>query len=73
VGALPLWMTLGTLSGATALMLFLDRFEALLDPDPLAHEGFGLQGLIAVVAAWIFAYVMYRVIALLRRQECARG
>ena len=56
-----------------ALALFLDRFQALLEPDPLAHEGFGLQVLIAVVAAWISAFVRYRVIALLRRQERARG
>jgi hypothetical protein len=65
-------MTLGTLSGATALVLLLDWLEALGDPDPLAHEDFGLQVLVAVVAAWIFAFAMYRVIALLRPQQDAR-
>jgi hypothetical protein len=72
VGALLLWMTLGTLSGATALVLLLDWLEALGDPDPLAHEDFGLQVLVAVVAGWIFAFAMYRVIGLLRPQHNAR-
>jgi hypothetical protein len=72
VGSLLLWMTLGTLSGATALVLLVDWLEALGDPDPLAHDGFGLQVLVAVVAAWIFAFAMYRVIALLRPRKDAR-
>ncbi|HEV2009951.1 MAG TPA: hypothetical protein VGS17_02865 [Candidatus Limnocylindria bacterium] len=65
-------MTLGTLSGATALVLFLDWFEALRDPDPLAHEGFELQVLIAVISAWIFALAIVRVTRLLRHPGMRR-
>ena len=48
-------------------MLLLDWFEALRDPDPLAHEGFDLQVIIAVVAAWIFVLAAHRVVTYLRR------
>jgi hypothetical protein len=63
------WLIVGTVSGATAIGLLLDWLEALADPDPAAHEGFGSQMLIAVVAAWIFAFAMYRVVTYLRRQD----
>ncbi|HLZ47472.1 MAG TPA: hypothetical protein VKR80_02340 [Candidatus Limnocylindria bacterium] len=56
-----LWLLLGTISGATALVLFLDWILALADPDPSLHEGYGLQVTIAVVAAWIFAYALHRI------------
>ena len=51
MGAFLFWLILGTISGAASLVLLLDWFEALRDPDPLAHEGFGLQVLIAVISA----------------------
>lgn len=63
-----LWLLLGTLSGATALVLFLDWILALADPDPAMHEGYGLQVAIAVAAAWIFVLALYRVGRHLRRQ-----
>ncbi|HEV2250702.1 MAG TPA: hypothetical protein VGT60_09365 [Candidatus Limnocylindria bacterium] len=61
------WLIVGTFSGAAALVLLLDWFEALRDPDPLAHEGFGPQVLIAVVAAGIFVLAVHRVVTYLRR------
>ena len=67
MGSLLAWLIVGTVSGAAALALLLDWFEALRDPDPLAHEGFGLQVLIAVVAAWIFVFAAHRVVTYLRR------
>ena len=66
MGSLLAWLIVGTVSGAAALVLLLDWFEALRDPDPLAHEGFGLQVLIAVVAAWIFVFAAHRVVTYLR-------
>jgi hypothetical protein len=68
VGSLLAWLVVGTVSGAAALVLLLDWFEALRDPDPLAHEGFGLQVLIAVVAAWIFVFAAHRVVTYLKRR-----
>jgi hypothetical protein len=67
VGSLLAWLIVGTVSGAAALVLLLDWFEALRDPDPLAYEGFGLQVLIAVVAAWIFVFAAHRVVTYLKR------
>jgi hypothetical protein len=63
------WLILGTVSGAASLVLLLDWFEALRDPDPLAREGFGLQVLIAVISAWIFVLAAHRVVTYLRRRE----
>ena len=60
------WLLVGTLSGATAFVLLLDWLQALLDPDPAMHEGYGLQVTIAVVAAWIFAFALYRIVRRLR-------
>jgi hypothetical protein len=71
VGAFLFWLVVGTVSGASALVLLLDWFEALRDPDPLAQEGFGLQVLIAVISAWIFVFAAHRVVTHLRRN--ARG
>jgi len=71
VGAFLSWLIVGTVSGATALVLLLDYLEALRDPDPIAQDGFGLQMLIAVVAAWVFAFAMYRVVTYLRRRDPA--
>ena len=68
MGSLLAWLVVGTVSGAAALVLLLDWFEALRDPDPLAHEGFGLQVLIAVVAAWIFVFAGHRVVTYLKRR-----
>jgi len=56
------WLLLGTFSGATALALLLDWAQALADPDPAAHEGYGLEVTIGVVAAWIFVFAMWRVV-----------
>jgi formate-dependent nitrite reductase membrane component NrfD len=67
--AFLLWLILGTVSGAASLVLLLDWFEALRDPDPLAHEGFGLQVLIAVISAWIFVLAAHRVVTYLRRRD----
>lgn len=69
MGALLFWLIVGTFSGASALVLLLDWFEALRDPDPLAHAGFGLQVLIAVISAWIFGLAVYRIRALLRHRD----
>jgi hypothetical protein len=69
LGAFLFWSTVGTLSGATALVLLLDWFDALRDPDPLAQQGFGLQVLIAVVAAWIFVLAANRIVTHLRRRD----
>jgi hypothetical protein len=60
------WLLLGTFSGATALVLLLDWAQALADPDPAAHEGYGLEVTIGVVAAWIFVFAIYRVVRYLR-------
>ena len=60
------WLLLGTFSGATALVLLLDWAQALADPDPAAHEGYGLEVTIGVVAAWIFVFAMWRVVRYLR-------
>ena len=67
MGALLFWLIVGTFSGAAALVLLLDWFEALRDPDPLAHEGFGLQVLVAVVMAWVFVLAVHRIVTYLRR------
>jgi hypothetical protein len=69
MGAFLFWLILGTISGAASLVLLLDWFEALRDPDPLAHEGFGLQVLIAVISAWIFVLAAHRVVTYLRRSD----
>ena len=69
MGALLFWLIVGAFTGASALVLLLDWLQALLDPDPLAHEGFGLQVTIAVLAAWIFALSVFRIVALLRHRE----
>ena len=69
MGAFLFWLIVGTFSGATALVLLLDWFEALRDPDPLAHEGFGLQVLVAVIAAWIFVLAAHRVVTHLKRRD----
>ena len=61
------WLLVGTFSGATALVLLLDWAQALADPDPAAHEGYGLEVTIGVVAAWVFVFAMYRVVTHLRR------
>jgi hypothetical protein len=71
VGAFLFWLIVGTLSGASALVLLLDWFEALRNPDPLAHEGFGLQVLIAVISAWIFVFAAHRVVRYLRHHGLA--
>jgi hypothetical protein len=60
------WLLLGTFSGATALVLLLDWAQALADPDPAATEGYTLEVAIGVVAAWVFAFAMYRVVRYLR-------
>ena len=60
------WLLLGTFSGATALVLLLDWAQALTDPDPAAHEGYGLEVTVGVAAAWIFVFAMYRVVRYLR-------
>ena len=60
------WLLVGTFSGATALVLLLDWAQALADPDPAAHEGYTLEVTIAVVAAWVFAFAMWRVVRYLR-------
>jgi formate-dependent nitrite reductase membrane component NrfD len=67
VGGFLFWLIVGTFSGAASLVLLLDWFEALRDPDPLAHEGFGLQIVIAVVSAWIFVLAVHRIVTYLRR------
>ena len=69
MGTFLFWLILGTFSGAASLVLLLDWFEALRDPDPLAHEGFGLQVLIAVISAWIFVLAAHRVVTYLRRLD----
>ena len=69
MGAFVSWLIVGTFSGASALVLLLDWFEALQDPDPRAHEGFGLQVTIAVAAAWIFVLAAYRVVSHLKHRE----
>ena len=61
------WLLVGTLSGATAFVLLLDWVQALLDPDPAMHEGYALQVTVGVVAAWVFAFAVYRVVVHLRR------
>ena len=60
------WLLLGTFSGATALVLLLDWAQALADPDPAAHEGYGLEVTIGVVAAWICVFAMWRIVRYLR-------
>ena len=60
------WLLVGTFSGATALVLLLDWAQALADPDPAAHEGYGLEVTIGVAAAWIFVFAMWRVVRYLR-------
>ena len=67
MGGFLFWLIVGTFSGAASLVLLLDWFEALRDPDPLAHEGFGLQIVIAVVSAWIFVLAVHRIVTYLRR------
>lgn len=67
-----LWLLLGTLSGATALVLFLDWILALADPDPAMHEGYGLQVAIAVAAVWIFALTAARLVRMLQKIEGSR-
>jgi hypothetical protein len=67
VGGFLFWLIVGTFSGAASLVLLLDWFEALRDPDPLAHEGFGLQVIIAVISAWIFVLAVHRIVTYLRR------
>jgi formate-dependent nitrite reductase membrane component NrfD len=69
LGAFVLWLIVGTFSGASALVLLLDWFEALRDPDPRAHEGFGLQVTIAVISAWIFVLAASRIVAHLKHRE----
>jgi hypothetical protein len=71
VGTLLSWLVLGTLSGATSLVLLLDYFEARNEPDPIAQSGFGVQVTIAVVSAWIFAFAVYRVVTYLRGRDLA--
>jgi formate-dependent nitrite reductase membrane component NrfD len=71
VGGFVLWLIVGTVSGASALVLLLDWFEALRDPDPLAHEGFGLQVLVAVISAWIFVLAAHRIVSYLRHHDLA--
>jgi len=61
------WLLLGTFSGATALVLLLDWAQALTDPDPTAHEGYGLEVTIGVVSACFFVLAMWRVVTHLRR------
>ena len=60
------WLLVGTFSGATALVLLLDWAQALADPDPAAHEGYALEVTIGVVAVWIFAFAMWRIVRYLR-------
>ncbi len=60
------WLLVGTISGATALAFLLEWAQALADPDPAAHEGFGLEVTIGVVAAWICVFAMYRVVRYVR-------
>jgi hypothetical protein len=69
VGKFLFWSIVGTVSGAAALVLLLDWFEALRDPDPLAHEGFGLQVVVAVISAWIFVLAAHRVVTYLKRRD----
>ena len=69
MGAFVFWLIVGTVSGASALVLLLDWFEALRDPDPLAHEGFGLQVLVAVVSLWIFVFAAHHVVTHLRHHD----
>jgi hypothetical protein len=69
VGAFVFWLIVGTVSGASALVLLLDWFEALRDPDPLAHEGFGLQVIVAVASLWIFVIAAHRVVTHLRHHD----
>ena len=68
MGSLLAWLIVGTVSGAAALVLLLDWFEALRDPDPLAHEGFGPQVLLAIMSAWIFVLAAHRVVTYLKRR-----
>jgi hypothetical protein len=69
VGAFVFWLVVGTVSGASALVLLLDWFEALRDPDPLAQEGFGLQVIVAVASLWIFVIAAHRVVTHLRHHD----